>query len=186
MDAAFEEFIENGYVATRVEDIAKRLGITKGTIYLYFPNKDALFESMICHISSPFSELLNQVDILEVSYDKRVRKMLLLAYEKIARDRKVREMIRLCLAEGKRFPHIVNILSTEFITPLMHAIKVLVQEGVRLGEFRQGPAADLPDIVVSSVIHLIVTDLLLPGKRPFDEKAFIDAHLDLISHGLGA
>ncbi|MBA0173811.1 MULTISPECIES: TetR/AcrR family transcriptional regulator [Pectobacterium] len=185
MVAAFEEFIENGYVATRVEDIAKRLGITKGTIYLYCPNKDVLFESMICHISSPFSELINQVDAQEVSYEKRVSKMLL-AYEKIARDRKVREMIRLCLSEGKRFPHIVNILSTEFITPLMHAIKVLVLEGVRLGEFRQGPAADLPDVLVSSVIHLIVTDLLLPGKRPFDEKAFIDAHLDLISHGLSA
>ncbi len=186
LDASFEEFIENGYVATRVEDIAKRLGVTKGTIYLYFPNKDILFESMICDVSSPFANLNTQAPTLDGSYEERLRDMVLLAYDKVARNRKIREMIRLCLAEGKRFPHIIDILNHKFIAPIMNAIKVLVEEGVRAGEFRDGAVATLPDVVVSSVIHLLVTDLLLPEERPFSEQAFIEAHLELILFGLKA
>ncbi|WP_312620524.1 TetR/AcrR family transcriptional regulator, partial [Agrobacterium pusense] len=56
LDAAFEEFTKRGFTATRVEDIADRVGVTKGTVYVYFETKEALFAAMIEHVGRPFQE----------------------------------------------------------------------------------------------------------------------------------
>ncbi|MBP8939765.1 MAG: helix-turn-helix transcriptional regulator, partial [Agrobacterium sp.] len=56
LDAAFEEFTKRGFTATRVEDIADRVGVTKGTVYVYFETKEALFAAMIEHVGKPFQE----------------------------------------------------------------------------------------------------------------------------------
>lgn len=184
LESAFEEFTANGYAATRVEDVAARLGITKGTVYLYFPTKDALFEAMIRHMSTPFTDILASVDTLEGSYSDRLRALLLLAHEKIADDRKTRELLRLTLAEGARFPNIVDRHFDEFIAPLLGAVRSLVDQGVFAGEFRGGAAASVPDVVTSSVLHVAVMRLMFADRRPIDGTAFIAAHLDIVLNGL--
>lgn len=184
LESAFEEFTANGYAATRVEDVAARLGITKGTVYLYFPTKDALFEAMIRHMSTPFTDILASVATLEGSYPDRLRALLLLAHEKIAGDRKTRELLRLTLAEGARFPNIVDRHYDEFIAPLLGAVRALVDQAVVAGEFRGGAAAEVSDVVASSVLHVAVMRLMFADRRPVEGTAFIAAHLDLVLNGL--
>lgn len=184
LESAFEEFTANGYAATRVEDVAARLGITKGTVYLYFPTKDALFEAMIRHMSTPFTEILASVETLQGSYSERLRVLLLLAHEKIADDRKTRELLRLTLAEGARFPHIVDRHYDEFIAPLLGAVGALVDQGVSSGEFRDGAAASVPEVVTSSVLHIAVMRLMFADRKPIDGTGFIEAHVDLALNGL--
>jgi AcrR family transcriptional regulator len=184
LEAAFEEFTTNGYAATRVEDVAARVGVTKGTIYLYFPTKDALFESMHRHTSAPFADVLTSAGTLKGSCSDRLRALLLVAYEKIANDRKTRELFRLTLAEGARFPDIIDRHYDEFIAPLLGAVGALVEEGVASGEFRHGAAASMPDVVVSSVLHTMVWRLLFADRRALNESAFIEAHVDLALKGL--
>lgn len=184
LESAFEEFTANGYAATRVEDVAARLGITKGTVYLYFPTKDALFEAMIRHMSRPFTDILASVDTLEGSSSDRLRALLLLAHKKIAADRKTRELLRLTLAEGARFPHIVDRHYDEFIAPLLGAVGALVDKGVASGEFRDGAAAKVPEVVTSSVLYVAVMRLMFADRRQADGAAFIEAHVDLALNGL--
>lgn len=184
LEAAFEEFAVNGYAMTRVEDVAARLGVTKGTVYLYFPTKDALFEAMMKHISAPFVEMRASIGALTGSCGQRLRAMLLFAYDKIANDRKMREPLRLSLAEGTRFPHIVDQHYDEFIAPLVDIVGALVREGVETGEFRDAPASHTPEVIVSSVIHIVVWRLMFEDRRPLDEKAFVDAHIDMVLKGL--
>ncbi|OHV75394.1 TetR/AcrR family transcriptional regulator [Ensifer sp. LCM 4579] len=184
LEAAFEEFTVKGYTATRVEDVAARLGVTKGTVYLYFPTKDVLFEEMFRHMSTPFADLLASVDTLGGSAADRLRALLLLAYDKIADDRKTRELLRLSLSEGTRFPDIVDRHHEEFIAPLIAAIGSLVEKGVASGEFREGAVAKFPDVVASSILHIAVWRLMFADRRPIDGPAFIDAHLDLALNGL--
>ncbi|MGF6175115.1 TetR/AcrR family transcriptional regulator [Ensifer sp. 4252] len=184
LEAAFEEFTVNGYAATRVEDVAARLGVTKGTVYLYFPTKDVLFEEMFRHMSTPFAHLLASVSTLEGSAADRLRTLLLLAYEKIADDRKTRELLRLSLSEGTRFPDIVDRHHDEFIAPLIAAVRSLVEEGVASGEFREGAAARFPDVVASSILHVALWRLMFADRKPIDGPAFIEAHLDLALNGL--
>ncbi|GLS33464.1 transcriptional regulator, TetR family [Mesorhizobium albiziae] len=184
LEAAFEEFTGKGYAATRVEDVAARLGVTKGTIYLYFPTKDVLFEAMNRHMSAPFADVLASAGTLKGSCSERLQALLLLAYEKVSNDRKTRELLRLALAEGARFPDIVDRHYDEFIAPLFGAVGGLVEQGVASGEFRQGAAASTPDVVVSSVLHITVWRLLFADRRPLNEPAFIEAHIDLVLKGL--
>jgi len=184
LDAAFEEFALNGYAGTRVEDVAARLGVTKGTIYFYFPTKDALFEAMMKHISTPFVEMRASIGALEGSCAERLRAMLLFAYKKIVDDRKMREPLRLSLAEGTRFPHIVDQHYNEFIAPLVDIVAALVREGVETGEFRDAPASRTPEVIVSSVIHIVVWRLMFEDRRTIDEQAFIESHIDMVLRGL--
>ncbi|AWI59595.1 TetR/AcrR family transcriptional regulator [Sinorhizobium fredii] len=184
LEAAFEEFTVKGYAATRVEDVAARLGVTKGTVYLYFPTKDVLFEEMFRHMSTPFTDLLASVGTLEGSAADQLRALLLLAYEKIADDRKTRELLRLSLSEGTRFPDIVDRHHDEFIAPLIAAVRTLVEEGVASGEFRDEAAAKFPDVVASSILHVAVWRLMFADRKQIDGPTFIEAHFDLALNGL--
>ncbi len=184
LEAAFEEFTVKGYAATRVEDVAARLGVTKGTIYLYFPTKEVLFEEMFRHMSTPFKDVLASVGSFKGTCADRLRALLHLAYEKIPNDRKTRELLRLTLSDGTRFPDIVDRHFDEFIAPLVAAVRALVEEGVYAGEFRRGAAANFPDVVVSSILHVAVWRLMFADRRPIDGPAFMEAHYDLALNGL--
>ncbi|WP_437615979.1 TetR/AcrR family transcriptional regulator [Erwinia sp. V71] len=184
IEAAFEEFSEKGYMATRLEDVAKRLGITKGTIYLYFPTKEALFEAMVRHTSQPFADVLELLNTLEGSYAERFRALLLLAYEKISEDKKIQKMIRLSMIESMHFPELLQRHYNEFIVPLSNAVDQLVKEGINAGEFSYGAASRMPDVVMSSVLHIAVWQLLMANRRDINEVSFIDAHVDMTLNGL--
>ncbi|HAV1568856.1 TPA: TetR/AcrR family transcriptional regulator [Klebsiella michiganensis] len=184
LDAAFEEFSEKGYNATRLEDIGRRIGITKGTIYLYFPTKEALFEAVAQHTSRPFAEVLSSLGKLEGNYTEKLKTLLLMAYKNISEDKRIQKMLRLSLTEGMRFPEMADRHYEEFIAPLSRAVGTLVSDGVTTGEFRQGAAAGMPDVVMSSVLHITVWRLLATSRLPIDEQAFIDAHIDLTMNGL--
>lgn len=184
LDAAFEEFVEKGYAATRVEDVAARLGVTKGTVYLYFPTKDALFEATMGHVSAPFEDFRASINALSGSHSDRLRQLLLLGYDKLSSDWKTRELLRLQLAEGSRFPNIIDRHHGEFIAPLLDAVRTLIEQGVASGEFRQGATATVPEVVVSSAIHLTIWKLMFAERNPINEATFIEAHIDLVLNGL--
>ncbi|WP_377298015.1 TetR/AcrR family transcriptional regulator [Rhizobium sp. SGZ-381] len=183
LDAAFEEFIAHGYGMTRVEDIAERIGVTKGTIYVYFPTKENLFSAMIAHIATPLEELLRGVGDLSGNCAERLEALLLMSYEKVLKNRHTRELIRLVVSEGSRFPEIIKRHQEELIDPLFNHVQALLDEGIAAGEFRAGPAA-LASVIVGPVIALVV-DHLVFGETPQEEcDAYIRAHLDLITRGL--
>ncbi|MDK4702133.1 TetR/AcrR family transcriptional regulator [Rhizobium sp. CNPSo 4062] len=183
LDAAFEEFVERGYVATRVEDIATRIGVTKGTVYVYFETKEQLFEAMIRHISTPLEDLLISGNELKGTATERLRKNIELIYDLIINDRKLRELMRFVIAEGSRFPHIVDRHHDIFIDPLEHQMQSLIDEGVKLGEFRAAPAA-FADAVVAPAIAFLFFKLLFDERRTLDKASYLEAHIDLILHGL--
>ena len=183
LDAAFEEFVERGYVATRVEDIASRVGVTKGTVYVYFETKEQLFEAMIRHISVPLEGLLASANELKGTATERLQKMIELIYDLVTRDRRLRELMRFIIAEGSRFPQIIDRHHEAFIDPLDWQMQSLIDDGVRLGEFRSAPAA-FSDAVVAPAITFLFFKLLFDERRVLDRDAYLKAHIDLVLHGL--
>ena len=183
LDAAFEEFVERGYVATRVEDIAARVGVTKGTVYVYFETKEQLFEAMIRHISGPLESLLTRVNQQKGTAVERLQKTIEQIYDLMISDRRLREMMRFVIAEGLRFPQIVDRHHETFIDPLDGQLQSIIDDGVRLGEFRSGPAA-FSDAVVAPAITFLFFKLLFDERRVLDKTAYVKAHIDLVLHGL--
>lgn len=183
LDAAFEEFVANGFTAARVEDIADRVGVTKGTIYVYFPTKEDLFSAMIRHISAPLEELLRDLGDLKGSCAERLQSLLRLFYERVSDDRHIRELIRFVISEGSRFPQVIEAHHDELIDPLFALTQSLLDEGVATGEFRKAPAALAP-VVVAPVIAMMVETLIFGHRRDDDLPSYIKAHLDLVMNGL--
>lgn len=183
LDAAFEEFIANGFATTRVEDIAERIGVTKGTIYVYFPTKENLFAAMIAHVATPLEELLHGAGDLKGSYSERLEALLLLFYEKVLKNRHTRELVRFVISEGSRFPHIIETHHDELIDPLFRRTQALLDEGIAAGEFRDGPAALAP-VIFAPVVARMMETLIREDHPHGDLDAYVRAHLDLVMHGL--
>lgn len=180
LDAAFEEFLDKGFVATRVEDVAARLGLTKGTIYLYFPSKDELFEAMVRHVSEPLVDLRKTAAVLRGTPVERLRHLVTFAYEVTLSERRCREVLRLVVGEGHRFPDIVERHYDEFVAPLMQAVCAIVEEGVAAGEFRSGPATAIPDIFIGPIMHYNLWGLMFNDRRPLEQKSYMGAHIDMM------
>ena len=185
LDAAFEEFVINGFTATRVEDIADRVGVTKGTLYVYFQTKEHLFEEVMKHISVPFEEILPDLEALSGSAAEKLRTFLKLAYERVLEERKTREMMRFVIAEGHRFPLLVDRHHDQFIAPIVGKMEALLKEGVEAGEFRATPAR-FSEIVVAPLMAAMLSRLVFGDRRPKDREAYLEATFDLLLDGLNA
>ncbi len=187
LDAAFEEFVQNGFATTRLEDVALRAGVTKGTIYFYFETKEQVFEEMIRQKSQPlFAELRELAGRLEGSHVDRLRALLTFMYQQIVENRVCRETFRFLIAEGRRFPDLVDRHYDELVEPFLLQLRALLQSGVAAGEFRPGPASTYAEIVLSPAILLNVWWLLFDTRRQIDVSDFINAHVDLLLNGLAA
>ena len=183
LDAAFDAFVENGFSATRLEDIADRIGITKGTIYVYFPTKEDLFSAMIRHISVPLEDLRRDAGALHGSHAERLRSFLLLAYEGVAQDKRTRELLRFVIAEGARFRALIDAHFAEVIEPLLARTQHILDEGIIAGEFRKSPAANA-DIIVAPVLSLMMDFLIHDNARKIDVQSYAEAHLDLVFNSI--
>ena len=185
LDAAFEEFVANGFAATRVEDIAERIGVTKGTIYVYFPTKEDLFSAMADYISTPIEELLKDSFSIEGNCVDRLKEIITLFYDRVSDDRHTRELIRLVISEGSRFPKVVEAHHDKLIGPLFALTQSLLDEGIARGEFRNAPAALAP-VIVAPVLAMMVETLIFGRRLDDDLPSYIRAHLDLVMNGIAA
>lgn len=187
LDAAFEEFTKHGYAATRLEDVAALAGVTKGTIYFYFETKERVFEAMIRRTSQTlFPEIENYAATLEGSYTSRLRALIGFFFDLIAKNRTSREMLRFLIAEGGRFPELVDRHYEEFVRPMIEQIHKLIEAGTAAGEFRAAPSILSTEIIMSPAIFLTVWTLLFGNRKPVDVAEFTDVSFDLIFRGLRA
>jgi AcrR family transcriptional regulator len=183
LEAAFEEFLEQGFKATRVEDIARRVGVTKGTVYVYFATKEDLFTAMVRHISLPAEGIVADFVETEGSCANRLRSLILLLYRRILEDRRTRELIRFIISEGSRIPEIIDDVHDEVIEPIFARTQALIDEGVEKGEFRKGPPV-LVSVIIAPVFCRIIENLIFNGRREDDLDAYMETHIDLVLKGL--
>lgn len=183
LDAAFTEFVKNGYAATRVEDIAEHVGVTKGTVYVYFETKEVLFEATIRHGSTSFADIVKHADTYHGTPTQRLKSLLEALYGYLASDNQNREVLKLVISEGQKFPDIVERHDRDVIQPLMKMITELVDEGVKAGEFRSDSVV-FPELVMAPLMTLAVLRIIFDDRKKMDVEAFLNAHLDLLMNGL--
>ncbi|WP_448044995.1 TetR/AcrR family transcriptional regulator [Bradyrhizobium liaoningense] len=185
LNAAFEEFVKNGYAATRLEDVATRAGVTKGTIYFYFETKERVFEEMVRHTSqSFFPDLADYASRLEGSYASRLRDLIVFVYGRIADSRASRETLRFLIAEGARFPDLVDRHYDEFVQPMVDQFQKIIQAGIAVDEFRAAPAIAYTEIVLSPALLLSLWALLFGSRKEIDVAVFTEVSIDLLMRGL--
>ena len=187
IDAAYEEFSRKGYHATRIEDVAKRLGMTKGTIYFYFENKEVLFAAMIGEFGQEvFADISTFHASLSGSAREKIRHLLDFLYDHVNANPRGREMIRFLIADGQEFPGVVERHIREFVDPLLTLCGELLKEGARSGELKPMAAEISPFLVFSPLLAAVTMGLLKGG--PVDQFGAdgIDHYMTILMDGLSA
>lgn len=185
LEAAYEEFVLKGYAATRLEDVAARAGVTKGTIYFYFENKERVFEATIDEISkAPVAAF--QVAGAPWTGNLRidVRAYLDRLYTFIALNPRAREILRLLIAEAGRFPELVDRHFERVVRPLVEPLRTRFAEAISKGEMPTASTSELPEVVLGPVLALNVLMLLFAGRRPIDPCRFVATHRAVLLDGL--
>jgi AcrR family transcriptional regulator len=183
LEAAFEEFTKRGFSATRVEDIADRVGVTKGTVYVYFETKEVLFESMIEHISEPFQELVkNSAPAIEDPIES-LQTFLRFLYDHLVDDRRMRELLRFVIAEGPKFPELIDRHYESFMGPIIATMESILERGASMNIFSKKPS-ELAKVVIAPVVATMMFHLIFDQRKTIDRNEVFDTHLQLMLHGL--
>jgi len=179
VDAAMEEFIARGFAATRLDDIAKRAGVAKGTIYLHFKDKESMFEELIRTAIVPFVNRLAAPPTFSGSVRDAVEMIGRMFIHEVATTRRG-DIVRLIIAEGPRFPAIADFYYREVVSRGLAALRGLIELGVTRGEIRQRELAQYPQIMIAPVLIAVLWKSLFERHAPLDAEAMLRTHLDLI------
>ena len=185
-EAAFETFAEKGYASTRVEEVAKRAGVSKGLLYLYFKTKEELFKAVIRSLVVPrLNALTASIDTAGLTAEAFLRGPFL-EFAKQVPGSPVAVVVRLMISEGPKHPDLVQYYWDNVVSQGLAAIRRLLQRGVAAGEFRQSRVSELPHLVIMPVVFSVMFRLLFE-KQPLDTDALMETHVDmLIAHLKGA
>ena len=134
--AALDLFVEKGYAATRVEEVAQRAGVSKGTLFLYFSSKEELFKAVVReNISGRFAEWGEELKVFEGSSEDLLRYCMTSWWERVGAT-KASGIPKLMLSEAANFPELVDFFQQEVVQPGNDLIQRILQRGVDRGELR--------------------------------------------------
>lgn len=178
--AAMDEFAANGYDATRVEAVARRAGVSKGLLYLYFKTKEELFKAVVRSFVSPkLAALKKAVDAADGSAADFLRGPFLTFARELPRSR-ARHLLRLLIAEGHKHPDLTRWYWENVVSEGLGALSTLIERGVASGELRPSAVQRFPQLLLSPVILSIVWTLVLQPHSKLDTDALIESHLEIV------
>jgi AcrR family transcriptional regulator len=176
--AALDEFSVRGFEAARLDDVAKRAGVAKGTIYLYFRDKESLFQELIRTMLTPLVgtiEAMGEADWpASVLADRIVDLFVREVYETRRKD-----VIRLMISEGRRFPKLAEFYYREVLSHIIAAMRAVLRRAAARGEVPQG-LVDFPQIIAAPGLVAIIWSGLFERFEPLDVRAMMKTHVELL------
>jgi AcrR family transcriptional regulator len=179
IDAALEEFISRGFTATRLDDVAKRAGVAKGTIYLHFKDKESMFEELIRTALVPLIGRLHAPPPIGGSVRDAVEGFARTFIAEVASTKRG-DIVRLIVAEGPRFPSVADFYYREVVSRGLAGMRALIELGVARGEIAHQELARFPQILVAPALIAVIWQSLFSKHAPLDVTEMLRVHLDLI------
>ena len=177
--AAFAAFAEKGFTATKVEEVARRAGVSKGLLYLYFKTQEELFKAVIRNVVTPrVDELTRTLDSSELSAEAFIRGPLLAFMQRLPGS-PASVVIRLMISEAPKHPDLVDYYWDNVASRGLAALRQLLERGVEDGDFRESAVNELPQLLLAPVIMSIVWGIVF-ADRSLDTDKLIATHVDMI------
>jgi len=186
LEAALDLFAEKGFAATKLTEVAKRAGVSKGTVYLYYESKEALFKALVKEMVLPHIEQSEHtVDEYEGPTIDLMSGLAQFWLDNVIHT-KVCGIPKLVIAEAKNFPEIAKFYVDNVVNRGTAIVERILQRGVDRNEF------DIKDIhhgaraVMAPMIFAAIWEQSLApfDKRPYDVDEFVKTHLDIMLNGL--
>jgi AcrR family transcriptional regulator len=181
--AALDEFSASGFAAARLDDVARRAGVAKGTIYLHFRDKEALFQELIRSALGPFVATIEAASAADLPL-RAVAERLILGFVRDVYGTNRKNIIRLVLVEGRRFPNVADFYYREVVGRAIAAVRKLVQRAVERGEISSDVVGKFPQLIVAPALVAIIWDGLFDRFEKLDPEALLRAHFDLLFSAL--
>jgi AcrR family transcriptional regulator len=179
LTAALEEFSARGFAATRLDDVAQRAGVAKGTIYLYFRDKESLFQELVRAMLSPLVGVIEAAPLRDLPI-RAVAEMIIDVFVNEIYGTRRKDVIRLTLAEGPRFPKIAEFYYREVIARVLPVMRGLLTRAVERGELGHDALARFPQLLVAPALVAVMWSGLFDRFEPLDVRQMMQAHLELL------
>ena len=186
IEAALEEFTNQGFTATKLEDVAVRAGIGKGTIYLYFNSKEELFEEVVRRTLLPEHRLgPNFVADFEGTTAELLTNHFRFMYSFMQHE-KVPPVIAMVLGELVRFPQLSQFFYDEMISQSHAMLQSIIARGVKSGEFRSSASDMHHQLLIAPALLGVIWNLQFRKQAPLDLQVYSEMHIDFILRALKA
>jgi AcrR family transcriptional regulator len=178
LSAALDEFSTRGFEAARLDDVARRASVAKGTIYLYFRDKESLFQELIRSMLTPLVgtiEAMGEADVpLPILAERIVELFVREVYETRRKD-----VIRLMISEGRRFPKLAEFYYREVLSRIIAAVRSILRRAAARGEIPE-TLVEFPQIIAAPGLIAIVWNGLFERFEPLDVRKMMKTHVELL------
>ena len=186
--AALDKFVEHGYAATKLEDVARRAGVTKGTLYLYFESKEALFKAVVRETVVPLLASAEQmVDDHAGGPDLLLKRLVLQWWETLSVNR-LAGITKLVVSEAENFPELAKFWFDEVVQRGRKIFAQVLRRGIDDGVFR--------NVDVEHAVRMILAPVLMAAiwkhsfqaceKEGFPVERYLETSMDICLRGLAA
>ncbi len=188
LDAALDLFVEKGFAATRVEEVAARAGVSKGTLFLYFPSKEDLFKAVVReNVVHPVTQGAGEMAHFKGTSGELLEWMMLQWWHRYGAT-KASGISKLIMSEATNFPELAAFYRQEVIEPGQALVRTVLQRAIDRGEFRP--------VNVELALHSVMAPLLFlvmwkhsmgpccPVSEQIQPEQFITQHAQLLVRGL--
>lgn len=189
LEAALELFCEKGFAAARTDEVARRAGVSKGTLYLYYPSKEELFKAVVRHnLSSLIAEGQELVGQFDGSTSELLARLMHTWWQRIG-NAPAAGIHKIVLAEVRNFPELAQFYTDEVILPADRLFCSVVERGIARGEFRPMPAHEVSTMLMAPLIFMAVHRhsfgaCPVHGNVEIAPEQLLATHLDLVLRGL--
>lgn len=186
LSAALEVFAERGFQAARLEEVARRAGVSKGALYLYFETKADLFRAVVTDAISPNLERTKAVASADVPFEQAVRMGVGLLAARVVTDRRITGVVKLVIAESRNHPELATIWHETVVEPGVRLLSGLIAAAQARGEVRAGdPRLFAFGLMGPMVLSMVWRETFEPvGAPALDVVALAEQHLDTVLRGM--
>ena len=186
LSAALEVFADRGFAATKLEDVARKAGVTKGTIYLYFANKEALFKALIRQTIVPVIAKGEAVAQAFTGSAGDLFERLIREYWRVVGETALASIPRLMIAEAGNFPELARFYYQEVVTRGHRLMEGVLARGIKAGDFKKVDLAIATKLGMAPLLHAVVARKAFAAYMPegFDVPSYLDTHIELFLHGI--
>ncbi|MFN3658604.1 MAG: TetR/AcrR family transcriptional regulator [Pseudolabrys sp.] len=176
--AALDEFAARGFEAARLDDVARRAGVAKGTIYLYFRDKEALFQELVRAMITPLVGTIEAMGAADMPLRDLAGHIADLFVREVYETRR-KDVIRLVISEAHRFPKLAEFYYREVVARIIAAMRALLKRAAARGEAPAG-LVDFPQIIAAPGLLAIIWNGLFDRFDPIDARAMMKTHIALL------
>ena len=186
VQAALDLFVEKGFAATRMDEIAKRAGVTKGTVYLYFPSKEELFHAVVEEMMGSQMEMAERLVAEHTGPTPELVAELIRAWWRVGGSSHIACMGKLITGEASNFPELAQYYVDHVVVRARRIFEAAIRRGIERGELRDVPVNYAARLGIAPLVQASIYQRSLQAYDPdgWELERYLELHIDLFLRGL--